>query len=240
MDLELELDKIKQLELDKTIEPVKPKRKPREFKLIEPFDAKLMSFEVGKIKGRRFYGIEDFVCGLIETNKVFLAGGALRTIIDPEDEVSDYDLFFYNLDDVQEIKKLIEEEGFNLYYACSENKLFSYIRSYDDGRATKVQLICEQAYDSPIDCISQFDFGACAAALTAEKFYCYDMFIKNVRNKTITMLNLPFPLASFKRAAKYAAKGYNISYFAEQFIWEVRMIPQELLVEGGAMRRYID
>jgi len=27
---------------------------------------------------------------------------------------------------------------------------------------------------------------------------------------------------------------------AEQFIWEVRMMPQELLVEGGAMRRYID
>jgi hypothetical protein len=103
-----------------------------------------------------------------------------------------------------------------------------------------VQLICEQAYDSCIDCISQFDFGACAAALTKDKFYCYDMFINNVRSKIITMLDLPFPLATFKRAAKYAAKGYNIGYFAEQFIWEVRMMPQELLVEGGAMRRYID
>jgi hypothetical protein len=66
------------------------------------------------------------------------------------------------------------------------------------------------------------------------------MFINNVRSKIITMLDLPFPLATFKRAAKYAAKGYNIGYFAEQFIWEVRMMPQELLVEGGAMRRYID
>lgn len=221
-------------------EASKPKRKPGEFKLIEPGDANLKSYEVSKLKQSRFHNIDDFVWDLLETDKVFLAGDALRTVIDPEDTVCDYDLFFYNLDDVNAIKDMIMEYDFNLYYSCPENKLFSYIRSYDDGEPTKVQLICEQAYDLPIDCISQFDFGACAAALTAEKFYCYDMFINNVRNKTITMLSLPFPLASFKRAAKYAAKGYNIGYFAEQFIWEVRMIPEELLVEGGAMRRYID
>lgn len=221
-------------------EASKPKRKPGEFKLIEPGDANLKSYEVSKLKQSRFHNIDDFVWDLLETDKVFLAGGALRTVIDPEDTVCDYDLFFYNLDDVNAIKDMIMEYDFNLYYSCPENKLFSYIRSYDDGEPTKVQLICEQAYDLPIDCISQFDFGACAAALTKDKFYCYDMFINNVRSKTITMLDLPFPLASFKRAAKYAAKGYNISYFAEQFIWEVRMMPQELLVEGGAMRRYID
>ena len=138
MDLELALDKIKQLEINKTIEPVKPKRKPREFKLIEPFDAKLMSFEVDKLKKRRFHGIDDFVWDLLQTSKIFLAGGALRTVIDPEDTVCDYDLFFYNLDDVQEIKKLIEEEDFNLYYACPENKLFSYIRSYEDRKSTRL------------------------------------------------------------------------------------------------------
>jgi hypothetical protein len=221
-------------------EASKPKRKSGEFKLIEPANANLKSYEVNKLKQSRFHNVDDFVWDLLETGKVFLAGGALRTIIDPEDTVCDYDLFFYNLDDVNAIKDMIMEYDFNLYYSCPENKLFSYIRSYDDGEPTKVQLICEQAYDSPIDCISQFDFGACAAALTKDKFYCYDMFINNVRSKIITMLDLPFPLASFKRAAKYAAKGYNISYFAEQFIWEVRMMPQELLVEGGAMRRYID
>lgn len=218
----------------------KPKRKPHEFKLIQPDDAELGSYEISKLKEHRFYGIDEFIWTLLETDKVFLAGGALRTIIDPSDVVCDYDLFFYDLDQVNSIKELLESMDFNAYYTCPENKLFSYIRSYDEYSSIKVQLICEQAYDSCIDCISQFDFGACAAALTAEKFYCYDMFINNVRNKTITMLSLPFPLASFKRAAKYAAKGYNIGYFAEQFIWEVRMMPQELLVEGGAMRRYID
>lgn len=235
--MDINLDELFAVEFQ---EASKPKRKSGEFKLIEPANANLKSYEVNKLKQSRFHNVDDFVWDLLETGKVFLAGGALRTIIDPEDTVCDYDLFFYNLDDVNAIKDMIMEYDFNLYYSCPENKLFSYIRSYDDGEPTKVQLICEQAYDSPIDCISQFDFGACAAALTKDKFYCYDMFINNVRSKIITMLDLPFPLASFKRAAKYAAKGYNISYFAEQFIWEVRMMPQELLVEGGAMRRYID
>lgn len=219
------------------LEPTK--RKPGKFKLIMPDDAELMSFETSKLKDWRFYGT-DCIAWLLETKKVFLAGGALRTFIDAEDVVSDYDIFFYNLDDVEEIKKMLTDVGYNLYYACPENKLFSYIYSEDESSSIKVQLICEQAYESPIDCISQFDFGACAAALTHEKFYCYDMFINNVRSKTITMLSLPFPLASFKRAAKYAAKGYNIGYFAEQFIWEVRMMPANLLVEGDAMRKYID
>jgi hypothetical protein len=235
--MDINLDELFAVEFQ---EASKPKRKSGEFKLIEPANANLKSYEVNKLKQSRFHNVDDFVWDLLETGKVFLAGGALRTIIDPEDTVCDYDLFFYNLDDVNAIKDMIMEYDFNLYYSCPENKLFSYIRSYDDGEPTKVQLICEQAYDSPIDCISQFDFGACAAALTKDKFYCYDMFINNVRSKIITMLDLPFPLATFKRAAKYAAKGYNIGYFAEQFIWEVRMMPQELLVEGGAMRRYID
>lgn len=220
--------------------PERVKRKPGEFKLIMPDDAELMSFETSKLKDWRLYGIRDIIWQLLDTKKVFLAGGALRTFIDKNDEVCDYDIFFYNLDDVEAIKKMLLDADFNLYYACPENKLFSYIYSEDESSSIKVQLICEQAYESPIDCISQFDFGACAAALTHEKFYCYDMFINNVRSKTITMLSLPFPLASFKRAAKYAAKGYNIGYFAEQFIWEVRMMPANLLVEGGAMRRYID
>ena len=232
---------LEEINFDITTVPERVKRKPGEFKLIMPNDAELMSFETSKLKDWRLCGIDNsFIWDLLDTKKVFLAGGALRTFIDPEDEVSDYDIFFYNLDDVEEIKKMLADRGFNLYYKCPENKLFSYIYSEDDSSSFKVQLICEQAYDSPIDCISQFDFGACAAALTHEKFYCYDMFINNVRSKTITMLALPFPLASFKRAAKYAAKGYNIGYFAEQFIWEVREISQDLLLEGGAMRRYID
>lgn len=216
------------------------KRKPGEFKVISPKDAKLMSFKNDELKVHRFYGIEDIIWELLDTNKVFLAGGALRTIIDKNDEVCDYDIFFYDLADVDAIKKMLLNAEFNLYYACPEDKLFSYIYSVDESFCIKVQLICEQAYDDPIDCISQFDFGACAAALTSDKFYCYDVFINNVRNKTITLLSLPFPLASFKRAAKYAAKGYNISYFAEQFIWAVREIPTNILVEGNAMRRYID
>jgi hypothetical protein len=231
---------LEEIDLLSVQSPEPAKRKPGEFKLIMPDDAKLMSFETSKLKDWRLYSIEPIVWQLLETKKVFLAGGSLRTFIDKNDEVCDYDIFFYNLDDVEAIKKMLLDADFNLYYACPENKLFSYIYSEDDSSSIKVQLICEQSYDSPVDCISQFDFGACAAALTHEKFYCYDMFINNVRRKTITMLSLPFPLASFKRAIKYAAKGYNIGYFAEQFIWEVRMIPAELLVEGKAMRRYID
>lgn len=217
------------------------KRKPGEFKLIAPDAAVELEFDASKLKSKRFAKISDDVFDLIETGKVFLAGGALRTLIDPDDEVCDYDLYFKNLDDVDLIKNILEEDKqYNLYYQCPEGKLFCYKTSDDCGNSTKIQLICEKAFENPANCIREFDFGACAAAYDGEKVYCFDMFVNNVRSKIITLLSLPYPLATFKRAAKYAAKGYNIGYFAEQYIWEVMSMTPGDLVEGNGMRRYID
>ena len=148
-------------------------------------------------------------------NESFLAGGALRTVIDNKEEIADFDIFFeekfpedaprfvtcesedgtvYNPilppPRLLEIQKILEKEKFKLVFECQKGELYSYKK---DG--VKIQLILS-VMGHPVNVINDFDFGAAAAAFDGTYFYYstffFFLFDENKKKKNMCSSYLEF------------------------------------------------
>lgn len=180
-------------------------------------------------------------------NGVILGGGAIRSLFKSEEEISDVDLFFNNLDLVAPLREKLVALGAELKFECPENKLFSYkfpdkpIDTDVFEKGLKIQLICERTYLDAASLIFSFDLNACCGAWDGEKFYIHSNMVKDIKTKTLSLMNLTFPIATLKRICKYNKKGYRVHKIAEQYVNE--MI--QFMSNGGAyseenLRVYID
>lgn len=176
--------------------------------------------------------IDDFILDLVGDG-VVLAGGALRTLVNPYDEIQDYDLFFTKESKVQEVKTNLEQEGFSLIFECPKGELFTYYNK-DIG---KVQLIVKRIYTDCYDLISSFDITACCAAYDGKQVYKHDRFVFDNLNSLININKLEYPVASMKRIAKYASKGYKLTSTASKYFVEQVNLMQ---LDESNMALYVD
>src|SRR5687767_7252631 len=154
--------------------------------------------------------------GLINKD-VWLAGGALRTLIDQNETICDYDLFFNNqeYDSALSNKGLVGltrqkliASGFKLIYECPEGKLYTYekewIKLLEKNINLKVQLITEHFYDSTEELLSNFDLSPTYFCTDGEYLWTSREAIESVRKKVCSLLKLTYPISSFKRIIKYS------------------------------------
>ena len=94
---------------------------------------------------------------------VVLAGGALRSLVDPDDTPQDYDLFFTDTSKIEYVKGCLLCKGYSKVFECPEGKLTTF-----KNEDTKVQLINKREYTDCSDIISSFDITACCAAYDGE------------------------------------------------------------------------
>ena len=138
----------------------------------------------------------------------FLAGGALRTTVDPTDEVQDLDLFFETKEALDEARAYYDNSGlYKSVFECPKGELFTY-RNLET--AVKVQLVAKEFY-SPQEAIDSFDIIAGCAAWDGEDFYKNRKFISDVLNKRITINVVTYPKSTMRRVAKYVGKGYRLT-----------------------------
>ena len=165
-------------------------------------------------------------------SNIYLAGGALRTILKCSGElVSDFDFFFKNFEEVEKLREKLDYNGWEQTYECPQGFLYTYKKSNH-----KLQLICETEYNSANFLISSFDVSACMCALHEEVLTFTREFVRSVKTKNLRTCNVTFPVATIKRLIKYAQKGYNCSMASEDFC---RQISGKTFAEDG-FRHYID
>lgn len=163
---------------------------------------------------------------------VVLAGGALRALVNYDDNPSDYDLFFTK-DKVMETELYFGAKGYKVVFRCPKNELTTMTAA--DG--TKVQLITKEIYSSPQELVDSFDITACCAAWDGEVFYKHDRFVFDNINKLINFNRVDYPVATVKRLQKYIQKGFSMQSKAALDL--VLMINKTELTEEN-MKFYID
>jgi hypothetical protein len=140
-------------------------------------------------------------------NGVVLAGGALRALVDPSEEIMDYDLFVLDQSVIPKLKANLEDTGYKPCFECPKGQLYTYKNS----EGTKVQIINKRAYKDCEDLIASFDITACCAAYDGNTFYTHDRFVFDNLNKLINLNKVEYPNATLRRIVKYSNKGFKLS-----------------------------
>lgn len=177
------------------------------------------------IKAWRFNAIRSFLSyGFLREN-VVLAGGSLRTFVDPKEKIQDFDLFFLG-EEIKSIKDKLEkdilESGGKKIYQCKEDELRSF-----EIHGMKIQLISikDKKYKSVEDILNSFDINASRFALQTGYYNLRLSFskesIQDVKKKHITINKVTYPVSTLKRIAKYKEKGYKITLAAKEFVSQV-------------------
>jgi len=188
------------------------------------------------IHKEKFDGIQDFLDLGFISKKVILAGGSLRTLINQEDEVQDYDLFFMGAG-IKAIKDKLEKKIIDLggekVFQCKKDELRSFMLN-----SMKIQFISIQGkiYNNPFDLISQFDINAGKFAWDGEYLYFGKESVADVIHKHITINVVTYPVATIKRIVKYSEKGYKFTLAAKELVKQV----SENAVDMDADIVYID
>lgn len=201
-------------------------------------------FKTTNLREERFGRLADFLVLDLLNENVFLAGGAMRTLLLDED-IKDYDVFFRKQYEVPEARQKLVDEGFELVFECPEGKLFTYRKEWEPGpcgepHIMKVQLICNE-FGGPEDIINTFDFNAGRCAMDNRNVYITDQFIRDVMTKTLSLWRLTYPVATLKRLVKYANKGYNINQVSKEIVGELYNAGfNNVLWDDEQLRVYID
>lgn len=200
--------------------------------------------------------------GIVNEN-VWLAGGALRTVIDPKDEIVDYDLFFkrqskdiegkeYNK--VPEVRDKLIRLGFRCTFECPEGKLYTYqkevCRTCPDGQVTmeickstlttyKVQLVTEHFYNYPEELLATFDLTPSLFCTDGEFLWTTKKAIQSVKKKVAYLHKLTYPVSTFKRIMKYQKKGYSVLPAIQSYVSNL-LESSSIQYTDESMRVYID
>ena len=191
--------------------------------------------KTSNIKPWRFNAIRSFITYGFLRDNVVLAGGSLRTFVDPRDCVKDFDLFFLG-EETKEIKDKLEDEikakGGKKSFQCKEDELRSF-----ELHGMKIQLISikNKKYSSVEHLLDSFDINASRFALTTEGGYFYLHFteqsVRDIKKKHITINTVTYPVATIKRICKFKEKGYNVTLAAKEFVQQVSKNSQEMDLE---------
>lgn len=177
-----------------------------------------------------------------------IAGGALRTMLETNEEIVDVDLFFLKdnaAHNIYKVKTYLEDCEWVCVYECPLGYLTTYIKFSEylkdaNGKSKvlgKIQLITREYYDSLEHLVSTFDLAPCCAAMSSDELVCTKDFIKSVHKKNLYLNNLTYPVATLNRVSKYKQKGY---YAGENFWKDVILNIQQQEFNGEQLALYID
>ncbi len=211
----------------------------------------MLLVKLNNLRPNRFKSDMLWILAKLINKDVWLAGGALRTLIDQNETICDYDLFFSRNkismeNGIVSTKYKLEELGFKLTYECPEGKLYTYTLYQKNiyGEDTdvyfhKVQLITEHFYSSPEELLSSFDLSPTYFCTDGEYLWTSREAIKSVKKKVCSLLKLSYPVSTFNRIIKYYGKGYSCLPAIETYVGSLLDSNREVFT-SESMRRYID
>lgn len=137
----------------------------------------------------------------IEDN-FYMAGGCF----DWSRELSDVDVFFQSEDDFHNVIKELDE--FAIRVRVTDNSS-SYL-----WKGIKFDIVKSKFYNSVEEVIESFDFVNCMAGIDchSSKFISHKDWYTVNKQKRLAIHKITYPMASLRRAFKYAAKGYFVCH----------------------------
>jgi hypothetical protein len=217
----------------------------------------MLLLKLNKLKAERFRKIDYILATGLINEDVWLAGGSLRTLIDQNETICDYDLFFKDTNSfpsghpraIPEVQDKLIRLGFKLTFECPEGKLYTYTKNICPDRIwvgnevstiIKVQLITEHFYSSPEELLSTFDLSPTYFCTDGEWLWTNKTAIKSVKKKVCSLLKLSYPISStFKRIIKYYEKGYSCLPAIETYMSNL-LDSNRIQYTEETTRRYID
>lgn len=164
---------------------------------------KIVKLNASNLNTNRLTALQAFIDLNILSDKVVLAGGALRTVLRKETDIVDYDLFFVGDNTSEQVKDHLVSKGFTVIFKCPLNLLTTL---YKDGM--KIQLITKTIFTSKDQIFEDFDFTCTLAVFDGTTLLLDRCFIRDVKKKLLNINNLYYPVATLNRIAKYKNKGY--------------------------------
>lgn len=165
------------------------------------------------LKSSRFAHLRGFLDLGLVCGGVWLAGGALRTILS-KDEIKDYDLFFKDEAFFYATTVHLEVLGAIKTFECPKKELFTY--KYGN---LKIQLIKKRYYESPEVLLNSFDFTVCQFCWNGRVLFVSSKnSIKDSKNRNLRINEIQYPVASLNRLVKYAKRGYKYFDALDDFI----------------------
>jgi hypothetical protein len=139
----------------------------------------------------------------------WIAGGCFRAYFSKDEKIEDIDIFFKDRNEAAKCVHKFRSIGFKMFYS-NKNAIKGYIWRGNE----KVYIdIVKRFYDSPEDCLIDFDFSVCKFAWSpkTQVFYYSRMAFADVLSKKLVVPDTKFsnPLGSLKRLQKYINKGYR-------------------------------
>jgi hypothetical protein len=169
---------------------------------------------------------------MLNIYKVILAGGALRAYLNKE-EISDYDLFFFNEEEKNYVKDWLLSKKFKIVFECSEGKLITFKK-----KRLKIQLITEKYYKDIDELLNSFDLTVTQFALYGGNLYTVRQALKDTYNKKIRFNKITYPSATLGRFYKFQNKGYHLDSVAKKDFIARLLTKQDDIVDLN--RVYID
>ncbi len=139
---------------------------------------------------------------LNEYSGIYLAGGALRAVLNNEN-INDFDFFFQSKELRNQFLKFLEGEKAVITFRCPADKLCC-LKIND----IKVQLISNEYYTDKESVIKFFDFNVSRFCLEGTTLLTYSSAMADLINKELTLNALTYPSSTIKRIAKYISYGY--------------------------------
>lgn len=142
----------------------------------------------------------------VQDESVWIAGGAVRTFIEHRNVPKNCDFDLWCKTDA--VRESIESTA----AAKNWTKLFENDTS-SNWRTTRgkwVQVIRKHTFETPEKTLAAFDFSVCAMAVSQSRVLVHENALLDMAMKRLSIISLPFPVSSMKRALKYAAKGFSI------------------------------
>lgn len=184
-----------------------------------------------RIKDKRFHevvGLGEGVIGTSARGTSWLAGGALRGLVDKHDKLCDFDLFFSNALRAAEVGLDLEVRGFRMIFKCPKGELTTYFKLMEPdftdmtidvagSQDLKVQLVTKNFYTSAEQMLGTFDIDAARLAYDGKFVYADRAAIRSAKKREVTLHNVTHPNATFKRILKYKDKGFKITNEAVDF-----------------------
>lgn len=184
-----------------------------------------------KLNSLRLRPIAEFLRLGLLTDGAWLAGGALRSLLDGT-ELKDYDLFFKSKENLSEARGILIGLGAKLVFECPKHELVTY-----HYKNMKIQLVTLEFYPNLDICLNTFDINACRIGLDHAHLYIEKAALKDIRTKSVSINLLLYPLATLKRVIKYKEKGYSINKALVNILTVVHKTDPEKELN---MRFYVD
>lgn len=163
---------------------------------------------------------------------VYLAGGAMRSLLNPKDYPVDFDLFFSGTELRDTFLSYLESLRYTVVFRCPRDELITLIR-----RKEKIQLITPRFYSSLEDVVDSFDFTASACGTDGEFLYAHDDWAKDNLKKELHMAQLEYPIATIRRVDKYKSYGFKVN---DTFWIEFGELLAGRQWSADGMRLYVD